>query len=238
MTPPPFVIFSLPRSRSKWLSAFLTYNGWHCGHDELRHSRSLDDVAAWLAQPCTGTVETMAAPFWRLLPPGVRVATLRRPVPEVVASYRRAGLVFEDAVMTRLIEHLERKLDQIEARLPDVLHLEYAQLKDEATCARVFEHCLGLPHDHGWWERVAAVNVQVDMSHVLRHVIAFRPQLDKLAKVAAHRCLATMQREPHDRSPMSHRGSNDGVTFQHEPFRLFYRDAKPLMAEHEVQVGE
>lgn len=225
----PFVVFSLPRSRSAWLAWFLTYGDWHCGHDELRHCRSLDDVASWLAQPCTGTVETAAAPFWRLLPQGVRVATLRRPVPEVVASYRRAGLVFEDAVMTRLIERLDRKLDQIEARLPDVLHLEYAQLEDEEACARAFEHCLGLPHDHAWWERSAAVNVQVDMSHLLRHVVAFRPQLDKMAKLAAHRCLATMQREPHDR--------DDGVTFQHEPFRLFYRDARPLMAEHAVQAG-
>src|SRR5213078_5087554 len=125
---------------------------------------------------------------------------------------------------TRLIERLDRKLDQIEARLPDVLHLEYAQLEDEEACARAFEHCLGLPHDHAWWERSAAVNIQVDMSHLLRHVVAFRPQLDKMAKLAAHRCLATMQREPHDR--------DDGVTFQHEPFRLFYRDARPLMAEH------
>lgn len=225
----PFVILAMPRSRTKWLSAFLSYSDWQCGHDQIAHCRSLDDVASWLAQPCTGTVETAAAPFWRLLRSDVRVVTLRRPVADVVASHARAGLVFEDAVMTRLMERAERKLDQIEARVPGVLAMTFEELGTETGCARVFEHCLGLPHDHAWWAACDAINIQINMGHMLRHFVAHKPQLDKLAKVAKHRCIAAMTREPRE---------IDGVTFQHEPFRVFYRDATHLFAEHLTQTGQ
>jgi hypothetical protein len=230
VTPPPFVVFALPRSRTKWLATFLTYGDWQCGHDELRHCRSLDDVASWLAQPCTGTVETAAASFWRLLPPDVRVVTLRRPVPDVVASLRRGGMEFDDAVMTRLLERMERKLDQIEARVPGVLAVSYADLANETTCARVFEHCLGLPHDPAWWAACDPINVQINLPHLMRWYAAHQPQLEKLAKTAKHRIVAGMTR--HAAEPP------DGVTFQCEPFRQFYRDAKHLFAEHLAQTGQ
>ena len=225
----PFVVFALPRSRSAWLARFLTYGDWLCGHDELRHCRSLEDVSAWLSQPCVGGCETTAAPFWRLLRPDVRVVTVRRPVPDIITSLRATGLAFEDAVMTRLIERLERKLDQIEARRPGVLSVSYDDLASEAGCARVFEHCLQAPHDHAWWAAVSPLNIQINMHHLMRYYVAYQPQLEKLAKIAKHRIVAGMMR---DATEM------DGVTFQCEPFRSFYRDAQPLFAEHLVQTGQ
>ena len=227
-----FVVFGMPRSRTRWLSAFLQYGPWSVGHDELRHCRSLDDVRSWFAQPHTGTVETAAAPFWRLLErvaPGARVVTLRRPVPAVAASLARAGAVFDEPVMLRLLERIERKLDQIERRLPNVLALTYDDLADEAHCALVFEHCLQMPHDHDWWQRVAPLNLQISLPHLMRYWDAYRPQLDKLAKQARHRIVADMRAAPRD---------FDGVTFQTEPFRQFYADAQPLFAEHLVQTEQ
>jgi hypothetical protein len=75
----PFVVFSSPRSRTFWLSKFLSVGGWHCGHEELRYARDLGDVKTWLAMPRTGTVETAASPFWRTLrdlAPDARVVIL------------------------------------------------------------------------------------------------------------------------------------------------------------------
>ena len=227
---PPFVVFALPRSRTAWLARFLTYGAWQCGHDEIRHCRSLEDVTSWLEQPFTGTVETAVAPFWRLLPPEVRVVTLRRPVADVVASLRRGGLTFDEAVMRRAVERIERKLDQIEARVPGVLAISFDDLITETGCARVFEHCLGLPHDHAWWAACDPVNIQINLPHLMRYFSAYAPQMEKLAKVAKHRTLAAMTR--HVSEPP------DGVTFQHEPFRQFYRDAKHLFAEHLTQTGQ
>ena len=53
MTPPPFVVLSLPRSRSYWLSRYLSYGGWHCGHEEIRHARTLSDVRGRVGKPLT-----------------------------------------------------------------------------------------------------------------------------------------------------------------------------------------
>lgn len=223
-----FVVFALPRSRTAWTARFLTYGDWQCGHDEIRHCRSLDDVRSWLAQPCTGTVETACAPFWRLLPPGVRVATIRRPIAAVVASLARTGLVFDPGVMGALLWRHERKLDQIEARLPNVLRLTFDDLADEAMCARLFEHCLGLPHDPAWWAAASAVNIQASVPHMLRYFTAYAPQIEKMRRLARHETLRTFRR------PIE----LDGVTFQHEPLWPAFADAGRLAADECVMFGE
>jgi hypothetical protein len=174
-------------------------------------------------------VETAGAAFWRLLPEGVRVITVRRPVADVLASLRRGGLTFNDAPMIAMLRDVERKLDQIERRVPGVMAVTYDDLATEEGCARVFEHCLGLAHDHAWWAACDRVNIQISLPHLVRYMTAHRPQLDKLAKVAKHRCLFEMNRAPRD---------IDGVTFQHEPFREFWRDAAPLLSAHAVEAGE
>jgi GNAT superfamily N-acetyltransferase len=228
----PFVIFALPRSRTYWLSRFLTIGDWQCGHDELLHCRSLDDVRSWLSQPCTGTVETLGAPFWRLLlklAPDVRIVTVRRPIAEVAGSLARAGLTFDPAEMTRLLQRLDRKLDQIEKRIPGVLRVNYADLMRWETCARLFEHCLPYYHDQDRWAALARQNLQISLPMLRRYCEAYAPQLDKLAKVAKHRSLTTMIPE---------QAEIEGVTFQTEPFADFYRDAKGCFAEHLVQTEQ
>ena len=91
----PFVVFALPRSRSFWLSRYLSCAGYHCWHEQAPHFRSLGDVQAWLSQDFTGASETTAAPFWRTIVaarPDVRVLVVRRPVGEVVDSLMRLDM--------------------------------------------------------------------------------------------------------------------------------------------------
>ena len=79
----PFIVYALPRSRTKWLSRFLTYGGWTCWHDVAVGMRSMADVDRFFARPNTGTAETGAAPGWMLLAqrfPDMRVVVVRRPV--------------------------------------------------------------------------------------------------------------------------------------------------------------
>jgi hypothetical protein len=223
MLAPPFVVLSLPRSRSRWLSLFLAYGDWQCGHDEIRHCRSLDDVKSWLAQPCTGTVETAGASFWRLLlhyRPDVRVATIRRPVAEVVSSLTATGTSF-DATLMPLMQRLDRKLDQVEQRVPGVRSFAFADLRSETTCAELFEHCLPYQHDPAWWRVFDPLNVQINFSHMLRYFAAHRVQLEKVAKQAKHRMLRLLYRPP----------EIDGVTFQQETMAS-YDEALPLVREH------
>lgn len=227
--PPPFVVFALPRSRTFWISRFLSYGGWTCGHEELRHLRGLDDIRSWLSLPLTGTVETAAAPFWRLLRqwrPDARVATIRRPVMESHGSLMRMGIAFDAPRLLWALRRLDAKLDQIERRCPDVLRVDYGELRTQEACQQLFLHCLSqtVQPDPSWWQALAPVNLQCDLAAMLRYMAAHRPQLDKVAKQAGHRIIAGMK-------PLE--DVFDGVVFQEESFASF-NDAIPLFREHLV----
>jgi hypothetical protein len=139
MPQPPFVIYSLPRSRSFWTSRFLTSKGWSCGHDEARHMRSLDDLRSWLSLPRTGSVETAASPWWRLaqhIRPDIRTVVIRRPVGDVVGSLLRTGVAFDVPKLRATMLRFDAKLDQIAARVPGCLSITFDELREEAACAR------------------------------------------------------------------------------------------------------
>lgn len=211
------------------MSQWLAYGEWACGHDELRHCRSLDDVASWWAQPTTGTVETAASPFWRLIPDGVRVVTVRRDIGEVLASLRNAGLAFDPLIMAAALWQQDRKLEQLAKRRPGVLAVRYDELASEEACRAIWRHCLPYEWDHEWWDAWQRINVQINIIHESRYWQTHWPQLQKLVKVAKHRTLTQMRHARHE---------IDGITCQVEPWGQFYRDAQPLFCEHLTQIGE
>lgn len=234
---PPFVVFALPRSRTYWLSHFLTYGGWTCAHEEALHMRGVDDVTAWLSQDMTGSVETAAAPFWPLLGqirPDIRIAIVRRPVAEVIDSLLATGIQFDRPALVRRLVKLGRKLDHIERNVPTVLSVSYADLHQESACARLFEHCLGVPHDHEWWERLAPMNLQINLAALVRYQNAYAPRL-RAAEVACVRKIKHALFADKVRSgPLDGRG----VTIQEERADTVYRDAQDLFREHCLAVGE
>lgn len=225
-----FIILGLPRSRTAWLSRFLTYGDHICGHEELRHLRSFDDAKAWLSQPRMGSAETALAPFWRTLlrmAPETRVVVVRRPVGEVVESLSAFG--FDPAVMAPAMRRLDAKLDQIVNRVP-CLEVTFDGLNDEETCRAVFEHCLPYKFDPAHWQKLAGENVQCDMAALVRYAAAFRPQMEKFAAQARHAEL----RELMTRKPVE----PDGITFQTETCATWKRDGKRLFEDHCCIVGE
>jgi ribosomal protein S18 acetylase RimI-like enzyme len=226
----PFVVLALPRSRTLWLSRFLSYGNYHCGHDEIQHMRSLEDCRTWFRQPCIGTVETAAAPFWRLLPPGLRIVTVRRPVEDVLASVVRVLPGCDRAAMDRLLRAADRKLDQVEARVPDVLPVDYEDLADEGECKRLFEFCLPYPHDPAWWAAWHPTRVSGNLPAQVRYCTAYLPQLTKLARAAKQAMLAELHNR--QRVPL------DGFVFADEPFEQWLNDAQPLFRQHLARTGQ
>jgi len=223
----PFIVFALPRSRTFWLSRFLSHGEWICGHDELQHMQSLDDIATWFTQPNIGSVETAAAPFWRLLPPAARVLVVRRQVEDVLASLARQGVA--GAAVESLIRAADRKLDQIERRVPGVLSVQFADLVREDVCAAVFEHCLQSPHDPVWWRKWDGQNVSGNLAAQVRYCQAYLPRMLKLARSAKQRMLVNMAR------PTT---APTGFVFQEEDIDTWFRDAKPLIREHMIATGQ
>lgn len=230
----PFLILALPRSRTAWLSRFLCYGPWSCGHEEARHIRSMADLRSWLSQEYTGSAETAVSRWWRLIPrlcPDLRLVVIRRPVYEVVESLVRLDLGFDPAKLRPVIERYDRALDRVEQHLSP-LSVTYADLQNEATCARVFEHCLQMPHDPDWWARWAPLNIRCDMKAILRHSQAFAPQM-----ALTGRALVAELRHRHDR-PRLLASFDDGIGIWVESLAHLEADGDELFAEHCLAVGE
>lgn len=226
-TPPPFVVFGLPRSRTYWASRYLSYGGWQVTHDELLHLRSIDDIKAWLAMPGAGTVETSAAPFWRTLRelrPDARIAVIRRDPEACIESLVRIVPGIDIAATRKTVRHLDAKLDQIEHRVRDICRVTFDELNTEEACARLFTHCLPFPHDHTWWEAYAGLNLQCNLPALYRYYCAHAPQLAKLTAQIKHRTIAAMRPKE---------TIEQGIVLGIEPYSdQLYREAIPLFKEH------
>lgn len=183
----PFVIFALPRSRTAWLSAFLSYQGHVCEHDLAPQSDSIEHFYRSLTSGIAGTAETGAVMGWRLIRkrlPAAKFLVVRRPVGEIVDSFRDLGLDVPYAE----IEERARLLDELSG-ITGVPTIQFKSLKSEACCAWVFRYCLGIEHDHEWWQRLAATNIEIDMAARLallyeRHDIIERMKADVRAQCA------------------------------------------------------
>lgn len=185
----PFVIFGLPRSRTAWLSSFLTYRDWRCCHEVAITMRSTEDIALFFRQPRIGAAETAAAPGWRLLRhlvPELRSVVVRRPVDEVVEAMLAVDISgvsrYDPDLLARNMHRVARSLDRIAAQ-PDVLTVDYADLDREEVCAAIFEYCLPFPHDHAWWAILRRRNIQADVRQVLRYYAANRDAVERFKLV-------------------------------------------------------
>jgi len=231
--PPPFVIFTLPRSRSVWLSRFLTCGPWICEHDQARYVRSVDDVRSWFSLPFYGSVETAAAPFWRLarhIRPDLKIVVVRRPVDEVAGSLLRTGVEFDRAALEAQLVHMDRKLDQIAYDIS----VDFADLSEERTCQRIFEYCLGLPHDRERWTSFHRQNLQIDLATQLNYVRAYGMQLCKAEATCVRATRAVIRGAKFRPGPVDARG----ISIQQERLGTFIRDGVDLFSEHCMAVGE
>jgi GNAT superfamily N-acetyltransferase len=229
----PFIVFGLPRSRTYWLSRFLSFPPYRCHHDMAAYVRSAEDVRAWLSQPATGTVETAAAPFWRLARlynPSVRFAVVRRDPREVIDSLLRFGC-FDRAALARLLGRYDRALDIVES-LTGTLSVGFHDLNRRSTCAAMFEHCHGRPMPESHFETFSPINLQCDLGSQLIYGQAFA----HLMAAGAQDCIRVIRR--HCMRSAAPALTEDGVSIQQERYRDFFADATGLMQAHCLAVGE
>lgn len=164
MAPAPFVIFSLPRSRSAWLATYLSYGTRRCGHDVAIECNTMADFLGGFAcngGPLAGTCETGAVLGWQVMRaklPRCKMTVVIRPLGEVYDSLARKGVVPQDG-------ELEGRLELLESvgSLPGNHRLEYSWLSEWDCCEWIFQHHLRVPWDEDWYEHLAPMNIQVDM---------------------------------------------------------------------------
>lgn len=171
----PFIVFSLPRSRSTWLSLFLSYGGRQIGHDIGVESSSPADFFDRLS---AGTCETGAAFAWRAikkLRPDVKFAVVLRDPLDVAKSLERLGA-------PNMLAEMQARDDDLWDILtvPGTLALEYDQLATEAGCREIFEFCTGEPFDAAWWRRFDPINIQVDIPKQFARLAQNRETIEAL----------------------------------------------------------
>lgn len=175
-----FVVFSLPRSRSTWLSVFLAYGARRVSHDLGIECKTAGE---FLSKIHNGTCETGAAFAWRLIHhrlPEAHFAVVLRPIDEVARSLERFG--FGD--QTAELEERQAHLLEI-AALPQTLTVQYDDLRQQAVCAQLFDHCNNAPMSALWWRKLDALNIQVDMP---RQIERLRANADRIAILKAEVC--------------------------------------------------
>lgn len=156
----PFVVWSLPRSRSAWLQYYLGGPGL-VGHDLALRARSPNAWLDLLWHGRTGSCETGTPDLWplaRIAMPTARFLTIRRGIGEVVESLARHGIVGVE----KELERRSQVLDEIEAA--GAPSIPYKDLDDPSCCAWMFEYLTGLPFDFTWWQVASSQNVQINLA--------------------------------------------------------------------------
>ena len=194
--------------------------------------RQIEDIESWFSQPNTGTIETAAAPFWRLalhLQPKLKIVVIRRNPVEAAISATNAGMGdnLEDTI--KLFKYLDHKLGQIEKRV-NCKSYQYNQLDDEKICQDIFEYLLPYSHDHEWWARLSSINIQIDPKPVKRYIIANCTQINRLIAIARQKSLSLLFSQQ----------VNDvgGLDLSFEPLGNMLNDSQIAMREHCTAVGE
>ena len=128
-----FVVFSLPRSRSAWLSVFLSRGSRLVGHDIGVESATPEEFLGRIGADLAGTCETGAGFAWssiRNARPDLKFAVILRNPVEVSASLERFGLFGMLPEMRQRMEYLAEI-----AQLPGTLNLTFDALSDPDACA-------------------------------------------------------------------------------------------------------
>lgn len=171
----PFIVYTAGRSRTAWLSSFLTYGDYRCHNEVAIKFRRMSEVQRFFADDKTGSAETAAAPGWRLInhcAPSIRTVVVQRDEKDIVASFARMEIAKIAAVneerLRKVVAYENRCLEAISAQ-PGTLTVRFEDLDKPSVCKAVFEHCLPYEFDFDWWEEMSRRNVQSDVLSLVRY---------------------------------------------------------------------
>jgi hypothetical protein len=163
----PFFILGTPRSRTAWLAEFLSTTDRRVDHEPSQHFSCMQDLWDYLARPGCAASDSLMTLRWKhitAMVPDARFVVVRRPIPEVVASFTGIGVRHHG--LERMLRRIEAETDQMATEVP-VLRVPFSALALRSAADDVYRHCRGVPMPAGHWERWGRRNVQADLKSVL-----------------------------------------------------------------------
>lgn len=173
---PPFIVLTLPRSRSAWLSHWLSYPGKLVGHDIAIQAKSVGEFLSHFSF-ADGSCETSAMLGWRLLKheiPDLKTLVVIRDPREVLSSLEMKGVASEG--LTSEIMSRWHMLQAI-GNAKDAKVAQFEDLNSKNIRGMIFEYLLELDFDEDWDARFAATNIQVDFAARVEQLIRNRAQI-------------------------------------------------------------
>lgn len=215
----PFIVFSLPRSRSAWIAHWLSDHDLMVGHDIGIECHEVQDFAQRFASGLDGSCETGSMFAWRLIRkeiPGIKFVVIRRKRADVSRSLERFGIVLPKAEM----DVRERALDEIEVQ-PESIRIDFDDLNLPNAAAMLLNHVApDKTFDARHWRDFDGVNIQVKMDERIDRLVQNEPHIEAMKAEARQKLEA-----------MTH-----GYTVGIEPFQHFWPEAKALAEAHSMEV--
>ena len=167
----PFLILAMPRSRSYWLSQFLSTPERPCAHDPSIGFADRNAMETYLHRPNGAAVDTALALRWDWVHEAYSsgrgsIIVLTRPIAEVKASLQRLGLTCPDSWLRRL----ERELS-LANKYAAIDHYAYENLNDEWSVRDLWSRCHRTPFPVDKWHAMAPINLQRDIPEMQRRLL-------------------------------------------------------------------
>lgn len=184
-----FIVHGLPRSRTAWLSEFLTYKDHKCQHElsiTLRHPKQ---IVEYFQTENQGASETGSTQAWWLIEhaqPKLKVVLVRRDIEEVIDSLMEVDLsgvaYYERESLRKHLGYSNRMLDKLEKR-NNSLSVSFHELNKMETCKKVFEHCLPYEFDIRHWANLKNKNIQVNIKKMIRYYHENKQEITNLKRL-------------------------------------------------------
>lgn len=160
-----FLILALPRSRTAWLSIFLTHSNSFCFHEPLLGCSTVADLEQRFREVDTevvGGADTGAALFLdRIveLMPDIRLAVVERPLEQCAQSLRALGDI-DVIIATESLRRIQSALDDAKQRYRPLV-VRFADLNDPDTARALWEHCIGEGFDPVRFSDLCRFNIEI-----------------------------------------------------------------------------
>ena len=142
-----FLVFSLPRSGSAWLSVLLTYQESFCYHEPLSEPETLEEL---FKRPNSGGVDTMAY-LWPSLRQRYRCFVLKRDYAEIEQSSRQCGVDYKAPV------------EKFEAATFGLPVIDYHKFDQITYLERIWIMIVGTAFDPCRARQLIGMNIQRDL---------------------------------------------------------------------------
>lgn len=176
--PDPFIVLSLPRSRTYWAARWLSYPGKNVGHDLAIQCDNVKQFIDSYSNGMDGSVETGAMIGWRLLKhelPNLKTLVVFREPREVLASLAKFGV--EGDWIEYEIKSRYYVLEGI-ASCAGVKRMHWMDYSSITHAEQAWEFLLDVPFDFDWWSSMVRTRLEINMKERMQATIARR---DKIA---------------------------------------------------------